>query len=108
VTAHLTISPAAPRAGEPITFTFDLAAPHAQCCGLNMLFGDGGSTEALASWPCPEGGPRGDGTRRYVFTHTYNRPGRADILFSAHVPTCDSPVPTQGDFRVKFDVAPAP
>jgi hypothetical protein len=81
ITLRLTMSPAAPAAGETVTFVAEASLPGARCCNFLMQFGD----ETEGQYPPPPGfdGDRSCSARepegssvRGELRHAYNRGGR--------------------------------
>lgn len=105
VTLSLRIEPTAPRAGEEIKFFAEATSPDQPCCSAGIVYGDSISDQRDSSWSCPGGGPSAAGTRRWVFTHTYNLPGPKEFLFSAGTGNC-SVAPKVAALQGWLDVAP--
>jgi hypothetical protein len=91
------MSPAAPRAGETVTFDVHSSAA-ARCCYAYMVFGNGRGTPDVH---CMEGPT---GTDYHVqYTTIYNRPGRYEFLAGAmRGKSCDD----QGDLYAYIEIAP--
>jgi hypothetical protein len=88
ITLHLVMSPAAPRAGETVTFVVEASMPGALCCGLMLQSGDGGGDQypappALgAPAPCAAQEPKSSSVRGEM-RHVYNKAGRWNFSVSA-------------------------
>ena len=71
VTARLRIEPAAPVAGQPVTFRMDFSSAE-PCCTVMLEFGDGGGFSVNNGASCADLSP---GPHSAVTTHTYAKAG---------------------------------
>lgn len=75
VSLRLRIDPPPPAAGQPVTFTVDVASA-APCCTVMVSFGDASSEfMANAERVCSEPSPLTPGAHTYTTSHTYAGPG---------------------------------
>lgn len=84
LTARITMAPATPRAGEPVTFSITLA-PVDGCCSASLAFGDG-SVAGVGVFHCTNTEPV-----RVAVTHTYVANGVYSINFEAQTTPCVGP-----------------
>lgn len=87
VTLRVRIDTPAPRVGDPVRFSVEAETPDHACCGLYLLYGDGGSSDGQMVWSggCANAVP-GKATAEY--THVYNRAGRWEFSFQAATGRC--------------------
>ncbi|MDQ3945338.1 MAG: PKD domain-containing protein, partial [Actinomycetota bacterium] len=88
VALRVRIDSPAPRVGEPVRFTVEAETHDHACCGLYLLYGDGGSSNGQMVWPggsCDTAVPGKSGAG---YTHTYNRAGRWEFSFQAVTGRC--------------------
>ena len=68
---------ASPKAGDTISFEFELSSAAHRCCnGIWVAFGDGYSYSDQFSSSCPSGGLPSGGSSRFSTSHIYNLSGR--------------------------------
>lgn len=90
------MSPAAPRAGERVTFAVEASIPAGLCCGLMLMTGDGGGDQyppppALDDHSgCSAQEPKSNSVRGEMH-HVYNKAGRWNFSFSARTGGICSP-----------------
>ena len=88
ITLRMVMSPAAPRAGERVTFTVEASTPSGLCCGLMLMTGDGGGDQyppppALDDHRgCSAQEPKSNSVKGEMH-HIYNKAGRWNFSFSA-------------------------
>ena len=98
LTARITMTPATPRAGEPVTFSITLA-PVDGCCSASLAFGDG-RVAGVGVFHCTNTEPV-----RSAVTHTYVANGVYSINFEARTTPCvgpDSPPPSGPNDRSSY------
>lgn len=83
IVVHVAISPAAPRVGDSVQFHVEAVAGDLACCGLYMVFGDGGTSTSAMSWPNGDCAGAASGTAAADYTHVYNRAGRWEFSLQA-------------------------
>lgn len=109
VTVRMRMEPAAPVAGQPVTFFVDNVSAPLPCCVVHMSFGDG-TDMPVGSSNCENPTLRAG----MVATHTYAAPGAYEILlvvvtFPCRPATGDGPVQptiTGTDIRACIAVGP--
>ncbi len=67
----LKIEPAAPKVGEVVKITLDFSNADTPNCGMKIVFGDGGATEAKINQAKDV---------PYVLSHTYAKPGNYTVI----------------------------
>lgn len=87
VTLHVVMSPASPRAGEPVTFTVEASTAAGLCCGLTLMTGDGGGdlfppAPADQHSGCAAQEPTSNSVRAELH-HVYNKAGRWNFSLTA-------------------------
>lgn len=109
ITMTVEMTPAAPNAGESVTFTETATAPAGMLCCALQLYPMDAST---MSWQpiAPNGAACINvtlpATLHHVVTHTFNKAGRIGFFFQA-ASLCNNPQ-TTGDFYSSLDVGPGP
>ena len=90
VDLRMKASSATPKAGEAVTL--ELSAKHESlpCCPLYLMFGDGGQYASTTSGPPSQclGQPYSMSGNTRTTTHTFNKAGRWQIMFSAYPIGC--------------------
>lgn len=104
--AEITMEPARPKAGDLVTFRYEVSHERYPCCGYSMTSGDGHAAcrhhHCEPSWFDAPGydyengcGEPIGGSATLTWQHTYNRPGRWVGQFTAHsTPVCGGPEST--------------
>jgi hypothetical protein len=106
ITMRVRIEPAAPRAGEPVKFLLEASAgPDQTCCGVYLLYGDGGSSSWKMEWPAGSCDTARPGTVATDYTHTYNKDGRWEFSFQAVTGNCGTGN-VYGSIRTFLQVGP--
>jgi hypothetical protein len=85
VTAEVRMEPAAPVAGQPVTFRIDYSSPY-PCCTVMLSFGDGSGFSRNATVDCST--VPAAGAQRTTTTHTYAAAGSYKIHFSVMTFPC--------------------
>lgn len=83
ISIRVSITPTAPRAGSPVTFTVRTSGQDQDCCAVYIVYGDGGTTESI-DCPLPDTG----GSTTVTRTHTYNKSGPHRMLIQAISDSC--------------------
>lgn len=99
------VSNPSPRTGEPVTFRLEASAGDRPCCGLAVVFGDGGRFDHQTSRTCPGGGPTGAGTVTVETAHTYNKAGRWSFELTVATGNCEVES-TYGGLRASLEARP--
>jgi hypothetical protein len=87
ITLHVVMTPAAPRAGETVTFVAEASMPSGLCCSLMLQSGDGGGDQyppppGFGPAPCSAQEPKSNAVRAEL-RHIYNKGGRWNFSVSA-------------------------
>jgi hypothetical protein len=105
VTARMRIEPAAPLAGEPVTFFIDEVKASSACCFVLLVFGDMKDAELGPNPTCASPTTR----TGVVATHTYAAPGTYRVLLAtATVGGCASGEPVVRGAPIEACVAVGP
>ncbi|MGH9124329.1 MAG: hypothetical protein ACRDZ8_06335 [Acidimicrobiales bacterium] len=111
ITLTLGMEPAAPHAGEPITFTMTATAPSTLPCWA--LYLEPSSTNGTAWQPIPTTGDACTGqalptAAEHVLVQTYNRAGRLDFVFGANNLCVSSTSDVMAAMYSSFELGPGP
>lgn len=87
VLLRVRVDTASPRAGDPVRFTVEAETHDHACCGLYLLYGDGGNSNWAMTWPggCDAAVP---GKVSAEYTHVYNQAKRWEFSFQAATGRC--------------------
>jgi hypothetical protein len=103
ITLRLRIEPAAPVAGQPVTFHLEAQSASLSCCGFDILYGDGGSSSWKVEFPSGTCRAPGQGPSSVDYSHVYNKAGRWEFLYQV-IGSCGGPG-TNAALHGSFDVA---
>lgn len=95
ITIRMVMTPAVPRAGEPVTFVVEASTPAGLCCNLMLEHGDGSEgayppRPGLGPLDCARLDPKANSVRGEI-THVYNKGGRWNFSLSARTGTACTP-----------------
>jgi hypothetical protein len=103
ITVRLRMEPAAPVAGQTVTFHLEGESLSLSCCGFHLLYGDGGGSSWKVEWPAGTCRAPGQGSSTVDYSHVYNKAGRWEFLYQV-IGSCGGGGP-QAALHGSFDVA---